>query len=87
MSRHGSGRGGTAKHVKLLWLDKGGVQQAKGVIPVAAGARYGLVFQDFQDGKWSVIENPAEPVIHYAGFGEPLSDAQLAKLATPQQMK
>lgn len=76
-----------SKHVKLLWLDKGGVQQARGVIPVAAGARYGLVFQDFQDGKWSVIENPEEPRIHYAGYGEPLSDAQVAKLATAQHMK
>lgn len=76
-----------SKKVKLLWLDKGAVQQARGVIPVAAGAKYGLVFQDFQDGKWSVIENPAEPVIHYAGYGEPLSDAQVTKLATAQHVK
>jgi hypothetical protein len=76
-----------SKLVKLLWLDKGGVQQARGVIPVAAGAKYGLVFQDFQDGKWSVIENPPEPMIHYAGYGEPLSDAQVEKLAKPRHMK
>jgi hypothetical protein len=76
-----------SKKVKLLWLDKSGVQQARGVIPVAVGAKYDLVFQDFQDGKWSVIENPAEPLIHYAGYGEPLSDAQVAKLATAQHMK
>jgi hypothetical protein len=76
-----------AKQVKLLWLDKSGVQQARGVIPVAVGAKYGLVFQDFQDGKWSVLQNPAEPLIQYAGYGEPLSDAQMAKLAAPQQMK
>jgi hypothetical protein len=76
-----------SKHVKLLWLDKGGVQQARGVIPVVAGAKYGLVFQDFQDGKWSVLPDPAEPVIHYAGYGEPLSDAQVAKLAAPQHLK
>ncbi len=76
-----------SKNVKLLWLEKGVVEQARGVIPVAAGARYGLVFQDFRDGKWSVIENPAEPVIHYAGYGEPLSDAQLERLAVARQMK
>lgn len=76
-----------AKQVKLLWLEKGAVQQARGVIPVAAGAKYGLVFQDFQDGKWSVIENPVEPVIHYAGFGEPLTDVQVKKLSVAQQLK
>jgi hypothetical protein len=76
-----------SKKVRLLWLEQGVVTQAKGVIPVVAGATYGLVFQNFQDGKWSVIENPAEPPIHYAGNGKPLTDAQLGKLATPQHTK
>ena len=76
-----------SKEVKLLWLEKGSVQQARGLIPVAAGAKYGLVFQDFKDGRWSVIENPAEPLIHYAGYGEPLTDAQVEKLVTPQHAK
>jgi hypothetical protein len=75
------------KNVQLLWLEQGAVKQARGVVPVVAGAKYGLVFQNFQDGKWSVIENPAEPPIHYAGYGEPLSEAQLEKLATPQHRK
>jgi hypothetical protein len=76
-----------SKHVKLLWLDKGAVQQAQGVIPVAAGAKYGLVFQNFRDGKWSVIQNPAEPLLQYAGYGEPLTDAQVAKLAAPRHAR
>lgn len=73
-----------SKKVRLLWLDKGEVEHAKGVIPVASGAKYDLVFQDYQDGKWNVIANPADPSIHYAGYGEPLSDAQLEKLTKAQ---
>lgn len=76
-----------SKRVRLLWLDKGEVQHARGVIPVASGAKYDLIFQNFQDGTWSVIANPAEPPIHYAGYGEPLSDAQLEKLAKAQHGK
>jgi hypothetical protein len=73
-----------SKTVRLLWLDKGEVRQARGAIPVAAGARYELVFQDYRDGKWSVIEDPVEPPIHYAGYGEPLTSAQVEKLAQAQ---
>jgi hypothetical protein len=73
-----------AKRVKLLWLADGQVQQVEGVIPVATGAKYDLVFQNYQDGTWTVIGDPGEPPIHYAAYGEPLTDAQLAALATPQ---
>jgi len=73
--------------VKLPWLDQGEVRQATGAIPVASGVRCGLVFQDYKDGKWSVISNPVEPQIRYAGFGEPLSEAQLERLSEPQQNK
>jgi hypothetical protein len=76
-----------SKKSRLLWLDKGEVKQARGVIPVASGARYELVFQDFKDGKWSVIDKPAEPKIHFAGYGEPLSDAQIERMAKPQHVK
>ncbi len=76
-----------SKRVRLLWLENGAVRQARGVIPVAAGAKYDLVFQDFRDGTWSVIENPAEPLVQYAGYGEPLSDAQVAKLAAPRHAR
>jgi hypothetical protein len=74
-------------NLKLLWLDKGEVQQARGVLPVASGVKYGLVFQNHQDGKWSVIDNPAEPPIQYAGFGTPLSEAQLKLLAKAEHTK
>jgi hypothetical protein len=73
--------------VRLLWLEKGEVQQARGAIPVPSGAKYELVFQNHQDGKWSVIENPPEPPIHYASYGTPLSGAQLEKLAKAERGK
>ena len=76
-----------SKTVKLLWLDQGEVRQATGAIPVASGVKYGLVFRDYKDGKWSVISNPVEPRIHYASFGEPLSEAQLERLSEPQHKK
>jgi hypothetical protein len=60
------------------------VQHARGVIPVAEGARYELVFQDYRDGEWSVIDDPTEPPIQYVGFGKPLSDAQLEAMAQPR---
>jgi hypothetical protein len=72
-----------ARRVRLLWLEGEEVRQAKGAIPVAAGARYDLVFQDYRDGKWSVIRDPQEPPIHYAGYGEPLTAEQVEKLARP----
>jgi hypothetical protein len=34
-----------------------------------------------------VIEDPQEPPIHFAGYGEPLSPAQLDRLAVPQPRK
>lgn len=76
-----------SRDVKLLWLDKGAVQQARGVIPVAAGAKYALVFQEFKDGTWSVLDDPAEPLLHYAAYGEPLSGAQAEKLARAVRAK
>lgn len=76
-----------AKRVKLLWLEGGEVRQAKGVIPVAEGAKYELVFQNFANGKWSVIDHPAEPPIQYVGYGTPLSAEQMDKLAKPRHGK
>jgi len=70
--------------VRLLWLVEGEVRQARGVIPVGAGASDDLVFMDYRDGKWSVIADPPAPPIHYAGFGEPLSGRQLEALARPE---
>lgn len=69
--------------LSLTWLGNGEVKQIKGVIPVVDGVIYDLVYQNYQNGKWIPIENPIEPVLHYAGFGTPLSKEQLRKLALP----
>ena len=71
--------------VKLTWLENGKVMNLKGVIPVVKGVDYQCIYQDRKEGKWVPIQNPSEPIYHYAAFGEPLSKEQLDKLV--QQMK
>lgn len=73
-----------SKQIRLLWLEEGEVRQARGVIPLAAGAEYGLVFQNYEDGQWSIIKDAPKPPIQYAGYGEPLSEAQIEALTKPQ---
>lgn len=67
----------------LIWLEKGVLNNLKGVIPVVKGATYDAVYQNYKDGKWIAIENPLAPVVHYAAYGEPLSKDQLQKLSMP----
>jgi hypothetical protein len=71
--------------VKLTWLEKGKVTNLKGVIPVVKGVDYQCIYQDRKEGKWVPIQNPSEPIYHYAAFGEPLSKEQLDRLV--QQAK
>ncbi len=69
--------------IRLTWLENGNVKNIKGVIPVVNRVIYEAVYQDYKDGKWMPIENPPPPVLQYVGYGEPLSDMQLKKLAMP----
>ena len=69
--------------IDLTWDENGKVQHLKGVIPVIDGVQYKNVYYDYQDGTWILIENPPDPVRHYAGYGIPLSEKQLQKLALP----
>jgi hypothetical protein len=69
--------------LRLTWLENNELKNVKGVIPVAEGVVYDCAYQDFKDGKWIPIENAPSPVIHYAGYGTPLSKDQLRKLAMP----
>ncbi|HYA11773.1 MAG TPA: hypothetical protein VEF37_02170 [Thermodesulfovibrionales bacterium] len=73
--------------LSLIWLENGNVKNVKGVIPVVNGVIYDAVYQNYKDGKWIPIENPPSPVVHYAGFGEPLSKEQLKKLSIPMGKK
>jgi hypothetical protein len=71
--------------IRLLWLEDGKVMNRKGVIPVVDEVDYECVYQDLKDDNWVPIENPLEPVRHYAAFGKPLTKEQLAKLAKVQE--
>ncbi len=69
--------------LSLTWFENGNVKNLKGVIPIVDGVTYDSVYQDYKEGKWIPIDNPPSPLIHYAGFGEPLSKEQLKKLCIP----
>jgi hypothetical protein len=73
--------------LNLTRLENKEIKQTKGVIPVVDGVVYDFVYQDFQNGKWVPIENPPKPVLHYAGYGTPLSQEQLRKLLMPMGKK
>ena len=69
--------------MNLTWLENGELKQTKGVIPVVDGVTYDFVYHDYKDGKWVPIDSPPKPLLQYAGYGTPLSEIQLRKLATP----
>lgn len=69
--------------IDLTWDENGKVQHLKGVIPVIEGVQYKNVYYDYQNGEWILIENPQDPILRYAGYGKPLSENQLRKLALP----
>ncbi len=68
------------KKQRLTWYKKGKLQSVKGVIPIVDG-RFDLLFLDREDGEWKPIKKAPEPVVQYSGYGTPLSDEQLKKLA------
>jgi len=73
--------------LNLTWLEKGELKHVMGVIPVMDGVTYDSVYQNYQEGKWIPIENPAAPVVHYSSFGKPLTKEQLNKLSMPMGKK
>ncbi|MDY6862336.1 MAG: hypothetical protein SV062_05020 [Thermodesulfobacteriota bacterium] len=66
--------------INLTWLKNEKIENIKGIIPVIDGSEYNCFYQNYSDGKWIPITDPHEPIIHYAGFGEPLSKEQLNSL-------
>jgi hypothetical protein len=71
----------------MTWLENGDLKQAKGVIPVVDGVSYNFVYHNYKNGKWVPIENPPKPLLQYVGYGKPLSEDQLRKLARPMGKK
>jgi hypothetical protein len=70
--------------LKLTWLENNALKNVKGVIPVAEGVTYECVYQDYKNGKWIPIENAPAPLVHYTGYGTPLTKEQLNKMAQPR---
>jgi hypothetical protein len=77
-------QGGT---IAMTWIENGELKQTKGLIPVVDGVTYDFVYHDYKDGKWIPIKNPPKPLLQYAGYGAPLSEIQLRKLAMPMGSK
>ena len=71
--------------IQLTWLKDGKVVNQKGVIPVLDNVDYRCVYQNFKDGKWIPIKNPADPLRQYAAFGKPLTKEQFEKLLKKQE--
>jgi len=71
--------------LNLTWDENGEMKQVHGVIPVVDGIEWKFIAKDRQNEKWIPIENPSAPVMHYAGFGKPLSNEQLKKLSQVQK--
>ncbi len=71
----------------LTWMEQGKIRYTTGVIPVADGVQWNIVFQDRRDDAWVPIESAPDPGIHYAGFGSPLSKEQMERLSSPQRIR
>jgi len=69
--------------MKLTWLENNALKNVKGVIPVVDGVTYDCAYQDYKNGEWVPIENASVPLLHYAGYGTPLTKEQLKKMAQP----
>ena len=50
---------------------------------MVGGVNYNMVYQDYRNGEWIPIQNPAKPKIQYVGYGTPLTKEQLNKLSKP----
>jgi hypothetical protein len=71
--------------VRLTRLEDGKLQNIKGVIPVAEDVNWEMVYQDREQSKWVPLSNPAQPILHYAGYGKPLTKDQIRNLLTVQR--
>ena len=66
--------------IEITWVENGTLTNLKGVIPIVEEVKYKNAYMDYKDGKWIPLENPEEPMIQFAAFGEPLTKSQLRKL-------
>ncbi len=68
----------------VTW-ESGALNNAGGIIPVLDGYNWKFVFLNYQQGKWTLIDSPAAPVLNYSGYAKPITTEQLNRLAAPQR--
>ncbi len=68
-------------------FDKGEVKNVTGMVPVLEGVKWNFVYLNYENGKWVLIDNPAEPLINYSGYSGPLTREQFDRLEKPAQFK
>ncbi len=66
-------------------FEKGELKNVAGVVPVLEGMKWNFVYLNYENGKWVLIENPAEPLVNYSGFCSPLTREQFERLEKPTQ--
>ena len=83
---HASTNAKQAKNGRLTlsWLKDGRLENLKGVIPVTEEVTWEMLYYEREEGKWVPMKNPGTPRLHYAGFGKPLTRAQMESLLQPQ---
>jgi hypothetical protein len=65
--------------VPVRW-ENGEAKNLQGVIPAVEGMKWKVPFLRHEQGVWTPLESPAEPLVNYSGFCTPLSREQLARL-------
>ncbi|MDD8014264.1 MAG: hypothetical protein PHX45_01115 [Acidobacteriota bacterium] len=65
-------------------FENGELKNVQGIVPVPEGWKWGFPFLNFEKGRWVPIENPAEPLVNFAGYSAPLTREQLARLEEPR---
>ncbi|MFC2134436.1 hypothetical protein ACFLTH_07440 [Bacteroidota bacterium] len=74
------------KFSPFTW-ENGKLENVKGVIPVAEVMKWDLPFLKFENDKWLLLENDAEPELNYAGFSSPITQEQMISLGKEQSKK
>ncbi|MDY6967634.1 MAG: hypothetical protein SVR08_03110 [Spirochaetota bacterium] len=70
------------KNIPMMSFKDGKIEQWKGVVPLIAD-RLEWIFLNKKDDKWVPIENKRSVKVQYSEYGEPLTDDQLKRLASP----
>jgi hypothetical protein len=64
----------------IRW-EKDTLVNAAGFVPVVEGMKWDLDYLNRENGKWSLIKDPAPPIVTYSGYCTPLRKEQFEKLA------